>query len=342
MRSAIENGRPRERFVIFALGVVCVVIVICALGMGRYSISRFQVLKILLSRFLPLEPSWTQQMENVVLNVRLPRVAGAVLVGASLSLSGAAYQSVFRNPLVSPDLLGVSSGASVGASLAILAHAGAVGIQLSALAFGIAAVLLSTALSALWGKSSPMTLVLSGIIVCALFSSILGLCQYMANVYEELPAIVYWTMGSLARVTKSQILYAVPPALAASAVLFALRWRVNLLTLGGSQARTLGVSEGLLRAAVIVCSTVLTACSVCVSGTVGWVGLITPHAGRLMVGPDNRYLFPASAITGAAFLTAVDCAARNITPSEIPLGIITGIFGTSLFAAASARRRTGL
>jgi iron complex transport system permease protein len=303
-----------------------------------------KVFFILVNALTPLEPAkdWTDQMANVVLNVRLPRILAALLVGSALSLSGAVYQGVFRNPLVSPDLLGVTSGACGGASLAILAHFGGVGIQLAALLGGGLAVCCSIGISRLFRQDSNITLVLSGIVVGALFNAVLSLCQYVANTYDELPAIIFWTLGSMANMELADVGSVAPAILACTAVLLVARWRINLLSLEEAEAQTLGVNVKRLRALTIACATVLTACAVSICGSIGWIGLIIPHLGRLLTGSDNRWLLPVSCLLGGTFLVLVDTLARNMTASEIPLSIITGIVGAGLFVLIVVRRRMEL
>jgi iron complex transport system permease protein len=338
----IHAHHRRNRLTIAGAGVLVVVLCILALGIGRYYVAPGQVVRILLGQVFPVDATWTDTMQTVVVNVRLPRIVGAVLVGGALSLSGAVYQGVFHNPLVSPDILGVSSGAAVGASVAILMHSGAVAIQISALLCGCGAVALAAAISRAFRKPSPMTLVLSGIIVSALCSSLLSLCQYLANVYEELPNIIFWTLGSLRKVTGADVLVTAPVILAVSCVLVALRWRINLLSLGGKEAQSLGVNAGLLRIIIIICSTILTASAVCISGTIGWVGLIVPHLARLVVGSDHVHSIPAAVLFGSAFMVAVDTLARSLTSAEIPLSVITGFIGAPLFVFIIVRRRLEL
>ncbi|MDR3052605.1 MAG: iron ABC transporter permease [Coriobacteriales bacterium] len=322
--------------------MLCVLAVLFSLGVGRFFIPPDTVFGIIIGQWFPVEQTWDALAQNVVLNTRMPRVLGALLVGAALSLSGATYQGIFKNPLVSPDLLGVSSGACVGASLAIMAHTGALGIQVAAFSCGIVAVLLSVAISKLFRQDSALALVLSGIVVGGLFSAVLSLCQYVANVYEELAQIVFWTMGSVKFVDAVDLWTLLPVIVVFGGILIALRWRVNLLSLGESEASTLGVNVKLLRGLTIVCSTALTACAVSITGSIGWIGLIIPHVGRLVVGSDNNFLLPASALLGGLFLVVVDTLARNLSSSEIPLSIITGILGAALFVAIIARRRMQL
>ncbi|MDR1713065.1 MAG: iron ABC transporter permease [Coriobacteriales bacterium] len=329
---------------LLALAVLALLTCLVALGAGRFSIPLDQVFLILVNTWTPLQPeqSWTAQMANVVLNVRLPRTLAALLVGSALALSGAVYQGVFRNPLVSPDLLGVTSGACVGASLAILAHLGSAAVQLAALAGGGLAVCCSVGISRLFRQNSNITLVLAGIVVAALFNSILSLCQYLANTYDELPAIIFWTLGSVANMKLADVAAVTPAILAATLVLLVSRWRINLLSLEEGEAQTLGVNVKRLRALTIVCATVLTACAVSICGSIGWVGLIIPHLGRLLTGSDNRWLLPASCLLGGTFLMLVDTLARNLTASEIPLSIITGIVGAGLFVLIVVKRRMQL
>jgi len=340
-----EDRRHRSRAALLvALALLAVCVGLLSLGLGRFFVPLDQVFWILANAATPLDTaqSWSAQMANVVLNVRLPRTLAALLVGSALSLSGAVYQGVFRNPLVSPDLLGVTSGACVGASLAILAHLGGAGVQLCALAGGAVAVVCSVSISKLFRINSNITLVLSGIVVAALFNSLLSLCQYLANTYNELPAIVFWTLGSVANMKLTDVLAIAPVWLVATGVLLYARWRINLLALEEAEAQTLGVNVRRLRALTIVCATVLTASAVSISGAVGWIGLVIPHLGRLLTGSDNRWLLPASCLLGASFLALTDILARNLTPSEIPLSIITGIVGAGLFVLIVAKRRMQL
>jgi iron complex transport system permease protein len=328
---AREHTDRRHHMLLFGSGALLVLLCLLSLSLGRYSVPVPEVFKIIAKNIFAFDVTWTDRMEHVVLSLRLPRILGAALVGAALALSGATYQGVFHNPLVSPDILGVSSGACVGASAAIIANLPGMFIQLSALACGIGAVALSLLISKLFRQSSPLTLVLSGIIVSALCSSLLSLFQYTANVYDELPVIVFWTMGSLATVSRADAAAVAPAILIFGGVLVAMRWRINLLSLGGKEARTLGVNIGFMRFLAVLCSTVITASAVCVSGAIGWIGLIVPHLARLLVGSDNRYAIPTSALLGSSFLVVVDTVARNISSAEIPLSIITGLLGTPIF-----------
>jgi iron complex transport system permease protein len=307
------------------------ILFVVSLTMGRFHVPARETTRILASRFIALEKTWTPQMENVILKIRFPRLIGAFLVGGALSLSGAAYQGVFKNPLVSPDLLGVSSGACVGASAAILMHWGALAIQMSALFMGLLAVSIATAIPGFFKNNTTPMLVLSGVIVSGFMTSIEGLVKYFADPFDELPSIVYWAMGSLGSVKAGEIRVIGPVIVSAMAALVTVRWRINLLALGDNEAKSLGVNVRRMRGFIVVCATLLTASATCMSGTIGWIGLVVPHIGRIIAGHDNKRLIPVSILLGAGFTIIVDTFARNLTGSEIPLSILTGMVGTPLF-----------
>jgi iron complex transport system permease protein len=321
----------RDATLYIALISLTFILFAASLTIGRFHVPAGQTARILASRFMPVDKTWTGQMENVVLRIRLPRLLGAMLVGGALALSGTAYQGVFKNPLVSPDILGVSSGACVGASAAILMHMGTLAVQLSALFTGLFAVIITTSIPKFFKNTSTPMLVLSGVIVSGFMISLQGLLKYFADPLDELPSIVFWAMGSLSSV-KSDEIKAIGPAITVIMILLVMiRWRVNLLILGDNEAKSLGVDVRKMRGGIIVCSTLLTAGAVCMSGTIGWIGLVVPHLGRLIAGHDNKRLIPASILLGASFTIVIDTCARNLTGSEIPLGILTGMIGTPLF-----------
>ena len=331
----------RKHTIILLFGAALAVVFIVCLGIGRYQVPPLQAFRILIDYLtpLPLEKTWTDAMLSAVCSVRLPRTLGAALVGAALALSGATYQGVFKNPLVSPDLLGVSNGACVGAAAAILLGLPSMGIQLSALVMGLLTVFLSTCIPKFFHNSSSLMLVLAGVIMSGTMSALLGMAKYVADPEDNLAEIVYWTMGSFAYTKLEDVLIVAPAILIAMAVLLLMRWRVNLLSLGEREAKSLGVNIRRTRGVAILCSTVLTACAVCLCGTIGWVGLIVPHMGRLIIGHDNRFLMPLSAVIGALFMVVVDTLARNLTGSEIPVSIITGLLGAPLFVWLLGRQK---
>lgn len=298
---------------------------------GRYGVPLGQVVRILLSGMLPLEQTWTDNMAIAVLNVRLPRILLACLVGCGLSAAGTGYQTVFQNPMAAPDILGASSGACFGAALAILTGQGAVMITV----FAFLASLLSVALVYLVGNHTRgnrvVNLLLAGIMVGSLFSACTSYIKLVADPTNQLPQITYWLMGSLSGTRMGTVRFAAVCMAVGLVPLLLLRWRMNLLTLSPDEARAMGVHTDRLRLAVILSSTVLTAAAVSVSGMIGWVGLVIPHLSRRIVGSDCRRLMPMSCLFGAAFLLLVDNMARCLTATEIPIGILTAFVGAPFF-----------
>ena len=298
---------------------------------GRYGVPLGQVVRILLSGVLPLEQTWTDNMAIAVLNVRLPRILLACLVGCGLSAAGTGYQTVFQNPMAAPDILGASSGACFGAALAIMTGQSAVMITV----FAFLASLLSVALVYLVGNHTRgnrvVNLLLAGIMVGSLFSACTSYIKLVADPTNQLPQITYWLMGSLSGTRMGTVRFAAVCMAVGLVPLLLLRWRMNLLTLSPDEARAMGVHTDRLRLAVILPSTVLTAAAVSVSGMIGWVGLVIPHLSRRIVGSDCRRLMPMSCLFGAAFLLLVDNMARCLTATEIPIGILTAFVGAPFF-----------
>ncbi|MFD2838522.1 FecCD family ABC transporter permease [Azotobacter vinelandii] len=269
----------------------------------------------------------------MVLGIRLPRILAALLVGAALTVSGASYQGLFRNPMVSPGILGVSAGASLGAALAILLGYGMFGIQVLAFACGLVAVATTWIIgNGLGRRGDPLlVMVLAGIVVGTLFTAFVSLVKFVADPYNTLPAITFWLMGSLASVELPDLLIASPPILFGLTVLLALSWTLNVLCFGDEEAKAMGLETGRLRLAIIVSATLVTAAAVAIAGIIGLVGLIVPHLARMLVGPDHRVLLPVSALLGAGFLLLVDGLARSLFEVEVPLGIVTSIIGAPFF-----------
>ena len=298
---------------------------------GRYGVPLGQVVRILLSGVLPLEQTWTDNMAIAVLNVRLPRILLACLVGCGLSAAGTGYQTVFQNPMAAPDILGASSGACFGAALAILTGQSAVMVTV----FAFLASLLSVALVYLVGNHTRgnrvVNLLLAGIMVGSLFSACTSYIKLVADPTNQLPQITYWLMGSLSGTRMGTVRFAAVCMAVGLVPLLLLRWRMNLLTLSPDEARAMGVHTDRLRLAVILSSTVLTAAAVSVSGMIGWVGLVIPHLSRRIVGSDCRRLMPMACLFGAAFLLLVDNMARCLTATEIPIGILTAFVGAPFF-----------
>lgn len=270
-------------------------------------------------------------MDTVIFNIRLPRIFAGIFIGAALSTAGAAYQGMFKNPLVSPDILGSSAGAAFGACLAIMMSKSALVIQIMAFTFAIIAVLLAYSVNILLDYEPTISLVLGGILVSTLFSSGTGAIKYFADANDKLPTITYWLMGSLSSVTKKDILMASVPIAIGFISLFLARWKLNVLAFGEEEARTLGINTKKVRFIVIVGSTLITAASVSICGMVGWIGLVIPHLARAIVGPDYRNLLPVTFVLGATFLLLIDDMARCLGAVEVPLGILTSLMGVPFF-----------
>jgi iron complex transport system permease protein len=303
-----------------------------AFALGRYPVSLPQIFDVVASRLTGRPSGVPQTVQDIVLMVRGPRVLAAVLVGGALAVSGTAFQGLFRNPLVSPDILGASSGAALGAVIGIYFSLGVIGIELLAFAGGLAAVAAVYAIgSAVQARDPILVLVLTGVVIGALLGSGVGLVKYLADPYNQLPAMTFWLLGSLAATNVNDLLPLFAPIALGTAVLMALRWRMNVMSLPEEEARALGVPTGALRAAIIAAATLVTSASVAAAGVVGWVGLVVPHLARTLVGPDFARLVPAAAILGGGFLLVIDTVARTAAPVEIPLGILTAFIGTPFF-----------
>jgi iron complex transport system permease protein len=309
--------------------------VMLSLCIGVYPIAPSTVLRILAALSwpgtLPEHPDWSVAEQMVVQAVRLPRVLLATIAGAGLGLTGAALQGLLQNPLVSPDIIGVSAGAACGGVLALLLGLSLYSVVGVAFLGGIAAILATVALVRL-SRSSSFAYVLAGIIVSAFFSAALSLMEFVADPLTSLPAIVHWLMGTFAGATALSVGVVGVPTLLAGAIMMGLRWRLNLLSLGDADAASLGINPGRLRATIILLAALIVAAQVAVSGIVGWIGLIVPHLARMLVGPDHRRLLPASAMLGSAFTLVVDDIARSIASQELPIGVLTAIIGTPVFA----------
>jgi len=337
-----ETSGNRFPLIIAATAMGLWVIVVVAFAIGRYPVPLPDLLRILWSWAGGAPHGLDATLETVVLQIRGPRVIAAVLIGAALAAAGAAYQNLFRNPLVSPDILGVSAGAAVGAILGIFLSLGVVAIQSMAFAGGLAAVgMVYLVARAVRGHDPLLVLVLAGVVLGALLSACVALMKYLADPYNQLPAITYWLLGSLASTDARDMWVAAPLLLAGLLPLWLLRWRINVLSLDDEEARSLGVSAGRIRLVVIVAATLMTSAAVAVSGVIGWIGLVIPHFARLLTGPDFSRLLPVSVLLGAGFLVAVDTLARSIANIEVPLGVLTAFVGTPLFLWQLATARRG-
>lgn len=334
-----EHSR-RAGLCLALLSAALLVLFLFSFVLGRYDMSPLQVLRILLSRVIPMEETWSKSMQAVVLNVRLPRIALACMVGCCLSLAGASYQSVFQNPMAAPDILGASSGACFGAALAILLGFSRGGVTLTAFAASMLTIALVYLVSAQTKGGRTVSILLSGVMISSFFSAGTSYIKLVADPADQLPEITYWMMGSLSGARGNDVAFALFPMALGAVPLLLLRWRINLLTLGDEEASSLGVNTGRLRMAVVLCATFLTAASVSVSGMIGWVGLVIPHLSRKLVGNDCRHLLPASMIMGALFLLLVDNVSRNLLSTEIPIGILTAFVGAPFFIYLMTRKES--
>lgn len=326
---ASGGGKTAVLMGLLSVGLLCgVVLAVCV---GKYPITPKESLRILFSVVFRQPVTASDMTVNVVLGLRIPRILASVFVGGALSVAGAAYQGIFQNPLVSPDFLGVSSGACVGAAFAILMSLTTVFISLFAFIGGILAFMLTISLPALLRNRSNTVLVLAGIIVGSALSSLLGFIKYTADPDTQLASITYWTMGSFAYVSLRDLAFLIPLLIVPMTILILMAWWIDVLSMGEEEARTLGADVTKMRGIVILCSTLLTAGSVCIAGTISWVGLIVPHFARMVVGSGNRRLIPFSALLGGFFMLLVDTLTRIIGVSEMPVSIMTGVLGSFFF-----------
>ncbi len=334
------QDKNNYRGTLFVLSFSLIVLFLISLVLGRYPLSLSEIGRLILSRITDIEQTWPDSAEAIFFNVRLPRVGLAVLVGAALSTSGAAYQGMFRNPLVSSDIVGASSGAAFGAALGILLGAGGSMISMSAFLFSGISVVLVYMISRIMRQNQVLGLVLAGIMIGSIFNAGTSFLKLMADPNDQLPQITFWLMGSLNGKTLSELFYAAILILLGLVPLLGLRWKMNLLTMDEKEAQAMGVAVGPLRLVVIVCATLLTATSIAVSGMIGWISLVIPHFSRLLVGSDFRRLLPTSMLMGSCFLLIVDNISRLTFTAEIPLGILTSLVGAPFYLYLLTSRRT--
>jgi iron complex transport system permease protein len=340
-RKAILRALPSAKLPVLAgLATVLALLMLGAGLIGAYPVSLAELLATMARRLTGAAP--VGQIDTVLFEVRFPRVLAAVLAGSALAGAGAAYQTLFRNPLVSPDILGVSTGAGLGAVLGIFLSLPVVGIQLTAFAMGLATVgLVYAVATVVRGRDPVLVLVLAGVVVGSLAGAAISLMKILADPYDQLPAIVFWLLGSFSAIRKAEVWTALPLVLLGLLPLLALRWRINVLSLGDEEAKALGVEAGRLRLAVIAAATLMTASVVAISGVIGWVGLVIPHIARMLVGPSFDRLLPAAMLMGASYLLLVDTLARTMARIEVPIGILTAVIGAPFFLWLLVRGREG-
>lgn len=334
-------NKAKKRFIYILLIFAPLICIFCSLFLGRYPVSISMVMKILWFKLTGIGGDFPPIYKTVIWDVRMPRAILGALVGGCLAVSGASFQGLFRNPLVSSGILGVSSGAGFGAALAFLLFHNTFMVYVFSFGFGVLAVGLSYIIGRIYNTTPTIMLVLGGVIVSSVFSALISLAKYVADPYDQLPAIVFWLMGSLASARYKDIILGGLPMIIGILGLIAIRWQVNVLSMGEKEARSLGVNTTMSKGIVIICATLAAAGAVSVSGIIGWVGLVIPHIGRMLVGNDNRILIPTAVSLGACFLIVVDNLGRVLTGAEIPLGILTALAGGPFFVYLLKKTKGG-
>ncbi|HJJ29337.1 MAG TPA: iron ABC transporter permease [Methanocorpusculum sp.] len=329
LKSARHPPRYRTRFIVLlVLAALCFIV---SLGVGKYIITPFDVIKTLISPVFPMDDV-TYQQWSAIFNMRLPRICGAFLVGAALATAGSSYQGMFQNPLVSPDILGASAGAGFGAACAIYTNQPDTIVTMFAFGGALLSVAIAYVISRVAKGNATLSLVLGGILVGSLFGAATSYIKLVADTESQLPEITYWLMGGLSSIDMDDVIFALIGIGIGVVPLLLLRWRMNVLTLGEDEARSMGINTTRLRVVTILCATLITAVAVSISGVIGWIGLVIPHFCRMIFGYDYRRIIPASIIFGGAFLVLVDTAARTMASIEIPIGILTAFIGAPIFA----------
>ena len=334
-----------ERRRLFPLLAGCLILVSAvSLTLGKYPVRFADMVSFFLDRLFHagrLDPDKSRLLKNLLIDIRLPRIAAALLIGASLSVSGGSFQAMFVNPLVSPSLLGVLAGASFGAAMAMVFFKSWIAIQVSTFIFGFLAVLVAVGMAKMYKGNTVLLLVLGGVISGSLFTSFLSIIKYLADPYNQLPAITQWLMGGLALVDMHTLAIVAVPQLGAIILTVLFSGYLNALSMGDEEAKALGVPVEWVRMLLIFLATLMSALTVVMAGMIGWVGLIIPHIARMIVGPDNKAVIPASALVGALFLVVVDDVSRLLFNVEIPIGITTSLVGIPFFAMILRKTRRG-
>ncbi|WP_211289580.1 putative ABC transporter permease protein [Sporomusa silvacetica DSM 10669] len=321
--------------------VVLVIAFFASFLIGRYPVAPDMVVVILWSKVLALPQVWTDTMETVVLDIRLPRIAAALLVGGALAVSGAAYQTLFRNPLAEPHLLGATWGAAFGAVLGMILHLSWIWVEASAFVFGLAAVFIAIAVSSHLGNKSMISLVLAGIAVSAFFQALVSVLKYLADPMNTLPEISFWLMGGLSKVKEQDVVWSLIPILVPMVVLYLVRWQINVLSIGEEEAHTLGINVRRTRLVVVVCATLLAAAATSIGGIIQWVGLLIPHVARMLFGANFAIVLPASLVIGGTFMLIMDNLSRSIASLEIQVGILTSLIGAPFFVFLLTKAKKG-
>ncbi|SCY01559.1 iron complex transport system permease protein [Lachnospiraceae bacterium XPB1003] len=322
--------------IIWTIGIITVMVIAFTIAVtaGRYTISVEDMIKTLTGQ--AVEDS---NVKTVLFNIRLPRALLAIISGAGLAVAGAAFQSMFSNPLATPDTLGVATGASFGATLGIMMRLPAMGIQGTAFLMGIISIFLVYSISKVKGESSLVMLILAGMVISSLFEALVSLVKYVADPQDVLPEITYWLMGSLAGTGFDDLLVGTLPMVVGIFIILGLRWKLNVLSLNEDEARSMGINLRFIRGLTIISSTMITASVIAMCGKVGWIGILIPHVARMIFGNNNKYVIPASLGLGATYLLIIDTVARSISAAELPISILTAIIGAPVFIVLL--RKTG-
>ncbi len=322
----------RKSFILFLIISMTFIGIFGSLFIGRYPLTWSDIIKVLSTAINPLQKKTYPDIYNTIIwKIRLPRAILGAMVGGSLAISGAAFQGLFRNPLVSSGILGVSSGASFGAVLAIILYGQNYMVYFFAFGFALLAVIMSFFIGQIYHSTPTVTLVLGGVIVSSIFSALVSFAKFVADPFEKLPSITFWLMGSLATAQYKDIIFSIIPIFVGVIGLVALRWQINILSMGDKEAQALGIDNLLTKIIMVIFASLATAGAISVCGNVGWVGLVMPHIGRMLLGNDNRILIPASFFLGSFFMIVVDNLSRSLIGSEIPLGILTALIGGPFF-----------
>ncbi len=326
--------RRKFKLMVFLLLFLNILLIVGSLTVGFYHISIKEVLNLI---FLGKD-SVSNEVSIIITRIRIPRILAAYTIGSGLSIAGASYQGMFKNPLVSPDILGVSTGAGLGAALALTLQQSDFMVQVYAFTFGIIVVSLAYFIGSRAKYNHDVSLILAGSMLGALASSLITLLKYLADPNDTLPAITFWLMGSLSKVTIDSVLFSSIPIIIGCLVIYLLRWRLNILTLGDEEALTMGIDPKATRFIAVASATVISASAVCLGGLIGWIGLMIPHISRGLVGADYRRMFPINILIGGLFLLLMDNLARSLYSMEIPLGVLTAIMGAPFFIILILKR----
>ena len=335
--------KQKKNYLLIILVLLPIFAFFISFSVGRYSISVPTLFDVFYSKLFGLSIHYPDTLLTVLFKVRIPRIFAAMMIGAALSVSGATYQGLFKNPMVAPETLGTSAGAGFGAAIAILFSFNLVEVQISSFVFGLLAVLLTYFISSIISREDNgiLSFVLTGMVISNLCLALISLVKYVGDPYNKLPEITFWLMGGLSSITTKNVLFMIIPMVFGLFPIILLRWNLNVISLGEEEARSLGVNTSRLRIIMLVCSTLMTASSVALGGMIVWVGLIIPHLARMIVGPNYRILIPASVLIGSAYLLLVDDVARSLFSMEIPLGILTSLIGAPFFIYLLLKRRRG-